>query len=239
MRLPCTAGRGGSLWKEYYTVQFTLCNDGVEAVITRDALRTCGLFLGALVWQLAPAQPLQGTALVSALQHGGYVIVMRHASSPQQPPLAGRADSGNPRNERQLDAAGRSSAQAMGAAIRRLHIPIGEVLCSPTYRALETVRLARLGKPRIREELGDAGHSMQSDPTGARGGWLRMQVAAPPAPKTNTVLVTHLPNIREAFAADAAGLGDGAALVFHPDGHGGAQLVARVPIEEWPQLAAR
>jgi hypothetical protein len=36
----------------------------------------------------------------------------------------------------------------------------------------------------------------------------------------------------------AAGLADGEALVFRPDGHGKASFVARVKIEDWPQLSA-
>jgi len=205
----------------------------------RVSLRGRGLLLAAaLIWQTAPAQTLQGAALVSALQRGGYVIVMRHASSPQAPPPAAQANPDNPRHERQLDEVGRSAARAMGVAIRRLRIPLGAVLCSPTYRALETVRLAQLGEPQTREQLGDSGHSMQADTTGQRGRWLRMQVATLPAPRTDTLLVTHLPNIAEAFPADVRGLQDGAALVFRPDGHGGAQLVARVAIQEWPRLRA-
>lgn len=196
------------------------------------------LLAAALIWQVAPAQTLQGASLVSALQRGGYVIVMRHASSPRSPPPAAQADPDNLRHERQLDEAGRSAARALGVAIRRLRIPVGAVLCSPTYRALETVRLAQLPEPKIREQLGDSGHSMQADPTGQRGKWLRMEVATAPAPHTDTLLVTHLPNISEAFPADVSGLQDGAALIFRPDGHGGAQLVARVAIEEWPRLAA-
>lgn len=204
----------------------------------RRALHTLTAFLTLLLWQLAPAQTLQGGSLVAALQRGGYVILMRHARSPQEPPAPAQADPENPRHERQLDPAGRASAQEMGAALRRLHIPVGAVLCSPTYRALETVRLAQLGKPRIREQLGDSGHSMQADTTGERGKWLREQVEAPPAPGTNTLLVTHLPNITEAFPAAAADLRDGGALILRPDGHGGIDLVARIGIEEWPRLAA-
>ena len=196
------------------------------------------LLAAALTWQLAAAQTLQGATLVSALQHGGYVILMRHASSPRDPPPAAQANPDNVRHERQLDAAGVSAARAFGAAIRRLRIPVAAVFCSPTYRALETVRLAQLGEPQTREQLGDAGHSMQADTTGARGKWLRMQVALLPAPGTDTLLVTHLPNIAEAFPADVAGLQDGAALIFRPDGHGGARLVARVAIQEWPRLVA-
>lgn len=50
----------------------------------------------------------------------------------------------------------------MGKALRELKIPIGEVDSSPTYRALETVRLAQLGKARPVVELGDGGRGMQA-----------------------------------------------------------------------------
>jgi hypothetical protein len=52
----------------------------------------------------------------------------------------------------------------------------------------------------------------------------------------NTVIVTHYPNVMEAFPAAAVGLADGEAIVFRPDGHGGASVVARVKIDEWKGL---
>jgi len=36
----------------------------------------------------------------------------------------------------------------------------------------------------------------------------------------------------------SAALTDGEALIFHPDGHGEAIMVARVKIDEWPHMAA-
>ncbi|MGH9646585.1 MAG: histidine phosphatase family protein, partial [Bryobacteraceae bacterium] len=81
----------------------------------------------------ASAQQLQGDALVKALRHGGYVIVMRHASSPREVPDKFTANPDNTSDERQLDADGRESAIAMGKALRRLKIPLGEVFTSPTY----------------------------------------------------------------------------------------------------------
>src|SRR5580658_579508 len=90
----------------------------------------------------AHAQTLQGHTLVEALQKGGYVIVMRHANSPREVPDAKSANPDNTKPERQLDAEGRTTATAMGKALRNLKIPVGEVLVSPTYRAMETVRLA-------------------------------------------------------------------------------------------------
>jgi len=189
---------------------------------------------------LLPAlgQPLSGGAFVSALRSGGYVILMRHASSPRTSPDAAQANADNVEQQRQLDEVGRSSARAFGQALRQLKIPIGRVLSSPTYRALETVRLANLGVPRTMPQLGDSGQSMQADRSGERAIWVRSTVAVPPPAGTNTIIVTHLPNISEAFPQSGDGLADGEALIFHPDGHGAASLVSRVRIDEWTQLAA-
>jgi phosphohistidine phosphatase SixA len=184
------------------------------------------------------AQPLACGALVKALQGGGYVLVMRHASSPTARPTAAEADPGNPAHERQLDAAGKASASAMGQAIKALRLPIGEVWSSPTYRALQTVRLAGLPTPRTAPELGDGGQSMQAAGA-AQGAWLRAHAGAPPKAGTDTVIVTHSPNISAAFGQAAAGLGDGEAMVFHPGGQGAGEPVARIRIEDWPKLAAR
>jgi hypothetical protein len=46
----------------------------------------------------------------------------------------------------------------------------------------------------------------------------------------------HNPNLIAAFPRDAVGVADGEALVFGPDGKGGATLVARIKIEDWPRL---
>ena len=191
-----------------------------------------------LIALLAPsalwAQTLSGGALVKALEKGGYVIVMRHASSPREVPDKEHANPDNTKPERQLDAEGRATATAMGKALKDLKIPIGEVLSSPTYRALETVRYAQFGKAQPFAELGDNGQSMQGG-TAAQAAWLQKRVTQFPA-GTNTILVTHLPNLTGAFPQLAQGMADGEALIFGPDGKGGATLVGRVKIDEWSKL---
>jgi hypothetical protein len=77
----------------------------------------------------------------------------------------------------------------MGKALRDLRIPIGNVLSSPTYRALETVRLAQFGAPQTFVELGDNGQSMQGG-TAAQAEWLRKQLAHFRT-GTNTIVATH------------------------------------------------
>jgi phosphohistidine phosphatase SixA len=210
---------------------------------------------------LSVAQALSGASLVNALRSGGYVIVMRHASSPRETPDKQTANPDNVKLERQLDSAGRAAATAMGQALHDLRdtcgverlllspaqppptamgqalhdlkIPIGEVLTSPTYRAMETVRLAQLPNSRPHEELGDGGQSMQGA-SDAQAAWLRNTVSR--APKgTNTIIVTHMPNIARAFPQWGA-VADGEAVVLRPDGQGGGTVVGRIKIDEWPRL---
>jgi phosphohistidine phosphatase SixA len=118
----------------------------------------------------------------------------------------------------------------MGKALRDLKIPIGAVLTSPTYRALETIRYAQFGKPEAFPELGDNGQSMAGG-TEAQATWLRKKVTELPK-GTNTLIVTHMPNMSRAFPDSTANLADGEAVIFGPSG-----VVVRIKIEEWPKLA--
>ena len=191
------------------------------------ALAASVLFaLGVMPAQAAPLRP----DLVNQLRQGGYVLVMRHASAPPNPPAI--ADKENTARERQLDEKGRKSAEAMGRAFRSLHIPVGEVLSSPTYRALQTVRLAGFGQPKLEAQLGDQGRSMQRLDGPGRAAWLKAKTAEKPA-AGNRLIVTHQPNIAAAFPDAASDVAEGESLVFKPDGRGHAEMIARIPIEDW------
>ena len=195
------------------------------------------ILVGMLVAGTARAEPLSGAALVAALRQGGCILLMRHASSPPAPPTTASAEPTNTRLERQLDEAGRSSALAMGEAIRKLAIPIGEVWSSPTYRAQETVRLANLPPPTLAAELGDGERSMQAITQGQTA-WLQAKLAEPPRAGTNTIIVTQFPNIVGVYGPNASGLAEGGALVLRPMGTGEDAIVGRVNIQEWPSLAS-
>jgi len=196
------------------------------------------LGLAALL-AIVPAQAAQlsGDPLINALRQGGYVVLMRHTSSPALVPDKSAANPDNTTPERQLDKNGETTAIAMGAAIKKLGLPVGDVLSSPTYRALQTVKFAGLGTAKTFPELGDGGTSMAPQLVAAWASWLKTKVAEAPRAGTDTFIVSHSPNITSAFADDAKGLADGEGLVFHPDGKGSAELVGHIKIEEWPQLA--
>src|SRR3954467_9531581 len=106
-------------------------------------LGLASLCLAALVAVVpAHAAPLSGDALASALKQGGYVILMRHTSSPAAVPEKAAANADNTKPERQLDKNGETTAAALGAAVTKLGVTVGDVLSSPTYRALQTVKFA-------------------------------------------------------------------------------------------------
>ena len=185
-----------------------------------------------ILGEASAASLLAGKQLTTALAGGGYVFLMRPAKSPGTPPTAAQAEPGNVSHERQLDERGREAAHVMGQVLRQLRIPVGQVLSSTAYRALETARLAQLPDPHTYDDLAEAG--IGSEQIGS----LRAQVAVPPAAGTNTIIITHLRNISAAFAADAKNLAEGEALIYKPNGKGSAALVGRVRMEDWPSMTS-
>ncbi len=87
-----------------------------------------------------PAVVRANPALVAALRGGGHSIYLRHAITDRSQVDTGRLD--DRAGQRNLSAAGEAQARALGAAWRRLGLPLGMVLTSPVFRALETARLA-------------------------------------------------------------------------------------------------
>jgi phosphohistidine phosphatase SixA len=174
--------------------------------------------------------------LVAALRGGGYVIVMRHAHSPAEPPAAGHADVDNTTGERQLDEAGKEQAQAIGRRLKARGIPIGPVYSSPTFRALQTARLMGLARPQAHSELGDGGASMAASAAGQAGvAWLKAKAAAAPPQSMDALIITHGPNIALAFGDGLKDMGDAESAVFRPDGAGGFTLVGRIKPDGWGQ----
>jgi len=132
---------------------------------------------------------------------------------------------------------GQDQAREFGEGVKAARLPVGDVYSSPTYRALETVRLASLGTARTFAELDEGAQGMQSNADAARSAWLRAKAAEMPRARTDTIIVTHAPNIGGAFGAAVSDVAAGETLVFRPDGRGAANLVARIKVKDWPLLA--
>ncbi len=68
--------------------------------------------------------------------------------------------------------------------------------------------------------------------------WLRNCVAEPPADGTNRLIVTHAPNILDAFVKFIESVCPGQMLIFRPRGAGSEpELLACVRCEQWSEIA--
>ena len=111
-------------------------------------------------------------------------------------------------------------------------------MASAYCRALESARLA--GFDRIAASL-EISEPQNVPPVEGqrRAAMLRKLVSAPPAAGTDTVIITHRPNILDAFGKDFFDVGEGEVLIFEPTaGTPGYRVLARVAKPDmWTQWA--
>jgi len=169
---------------------------------------------------------------VSALKAGGYVIVMRHGATHQDQADTDPFNLANVDKQRQLNDAGRAKAREIGAAIKKLGIPIGQVVTSQYFRAIETGRLA-FGEPQPTADVTEGGQVVSPNENARRMQALRAMAGRVPEAGTNTLIVTHKPNILDAFGKDWFEVREAETSIFKPDGSGGYALVGRVQIGQW------
>lgn len=173
-------------------------------------------------------------ALVAQLQAGGFVIYFRHADTGPAIPEPATVDIARCETQRNLNDDGRAEARAIGAAFRRLGIPVATVLSSQFCRCRETAELA-FGRYEIAPTLTGVRREPQLEAarrTASQG--LRVLLSTPPAKGANTILVSHGFNL-----IDLEGLYlsvQGEAAIYRPDGKGGYSLVARLLPQQWDSL---
>jgi phosphohistidine phosphatase SixA len=199
-------------------------------------------FVIALAAPLAGGQLLADADLANALRAGGLVIVFRHgATNPDQAdtdPL--NADKpGNEAKQRHLNDKGKALAREFGDSFRRLGIPVGSVTTSKLYRAQETAMLMGVGEVTTSWDITEGNQIISPNENNQRAATLRKLASTPPQAGRNNVVVTHKPNVIDAFGKDWFDVKEGEASVFKPDGKGGYQLVARVAPDQWAVLASK
>jgi broad specificity phosphatase PhoE len=191
-----------------------------------------------MLWLLSPTEQSARAQAdwINALRQGGYVIVFRHGATHQD---QADTDPLNPKNvaqQRQLNDAGRAKAKEIGEAFRKLRIPVGQIQSSVFNRAAETGTLMGLGEMTSTPDLAEGGLVVTPIENNRRAQALRKLAATVPAAGTNIVVVTHKPNILDAFGKDWFDVREGEASVFQPGG-GGYKLIVRVQPDEWSKLA--
>jgi len=193
----------------------------------------------AALW-LSPAhsQTTPGQAeWIAALRDGGHVIVLRHGAT-----YADQADTDplnlkNVAQQRQLNDTGRAQARSMGEALRALRIPIGPIYTSMFQRAVDTGTLLGFGEVSPTADVTEGGLVVTPNENSRRMQALRKLAATVPPAGSNALIVTHKPNVMDAFGKDWFDVREGEASIFKPDGNGGYKLIARVQADEWSKLA--
>ena len=182
-------------------------------------------FVLLLVVAEAWAQP--GPALLQQLRDGGYVLYLRHTSTDFSQNDSRMTSFEDCSTQRNLTDRGRDEARAIGEHVKRLNIPIGEVLASPFCRTMETARLA-FGKATATNDV-RGGPARTDDPK--RYEKLRSLLATKPSAGVNTVISSH-GNPFHAVAGPPY-LAEDEIAVVRPEGGESFSVIARIRLTDW------
>ena len=200
------------------------------------AIRTVVVLCIVLVFGPAWGQSSpSGAEVLDLLRGGGYVIVVRHGATHNDQADTDPLNLDNVAKQRQLNDKGRADAKALGALLKTAGVPIGKSYSSRFQRAAETARLVGGKEPEVTLDLSEGGLVVSPNENNRRAQAFRALVGAAPDPGTNTLLVTHRPNILDALGKDWFDVKEGEASIFKPAGGGKSALIARVPMAEWPK----
>jgi phosphohistidine phosphatase SixA len=186
----------------------------------------------------ANGQPAASPAdAINALRQGGYVIVFRHGATYSDQADTDPLNLSNVAQQRQLNDEGRALAKSIGESMRKLRIPVGQVQTSMFQRAVDTGTLLGFGDIKSSLDISEGGLVVTPTENNRRMAAFRKLVGEKPPAGTNTVIVSHKPNIMDAFGKDWFDVRESEASVFEPDGKGGYKLIARILASEWSKLA--
>jgi len=214
------------------------------------------LLMLCVMFELLPlvafAQPVATeSGWLESMRRGGYVIVLRHGltvSNAAADPMANPAKKADSKadsmsapakagsGERQLSEQGRAQAKLVGEMMHKFKVPVGLVMTSPLQRAVDTGTLLGFGETVSSPDLAEAGPALPPEENKRRAEALRKLVSTHPPADNNVVIVTHKPNILDAFGQDWSEVREGEASVFQPDGKGGYKFIVRIRADEWSGL---
>ncbi len=178
------------------------------------------------------------TRLVNAMKQGGYVIVLRHGATNPNQADTDPLHRDNIASQRLLSAQGREVATRIGDSFLKLGIPLGNVYSSEFNRATETAKLVSGKSATTTPDVTEGGLVVSPAENARRAKALKAMASTAPDAGVNTLIVTHKPNILDAFGEDWFDSKEGEASVFRPDGSNSLVLVARLQPADWIKVAA-
>jgi phosphohistidine phosphatase SixA len=184
----------------------------------------------------APAARADDRDIAQALRAGGLVLVVRHGATFPDQADTDPLNFDNIAAQRNLNDKGKALAKAFGDALRQAGVPVGKVYTSKFNRAYETAVLAGFKNIEKTTDLTEGGLIVSPNENNRRSEAFRKMLAVAPADHTNTIIITHQPNIVAALGKDWFDVKEGEASIFRPV-DGVYKLVARVQMDEWPRIA--
>jgi phosphohistidine phosphatase SixA len=185
----------------------------------------------------APAAAADDQEIAQALRAGGLVIVVRHGATFTDQADTDPLNFDNIAAQRNLNDTGKMLAKEFGVALRQAGVPVGAVYTSKYNRAYETAVLAGFKDIEKTADLTEGGLVVSPSENNRRSEAFRKMLATVPKAGTNTILVTHYPNIIAALGKDWFDVKEGEASIFRPK-NGSYKLMARLQMDEWPRIAA-
>jgi phosphohistidine phosphatase SixA len=195
------------------------------------------VFLLSMLVAGASAAQADDKDIAQALRAGDLVIVVRHGATFPDQADTDPLNFDNIAAQRNLNDKGKALAKAFGDALRQAQVPIGKVYTSKYNRAYETAVIAGFKDIEKTTDLTEGGLIVPPNENGRRAEAFRKMLATPPKAHTNTILITHQPNIVAALGKDWFDVKEGEASIFRP-ADGSYKLIARVQMDEWPRIAA-
>jgi hypothetical protein len=114
---------------------------------------------------------------------------------------------------------------------------VSKAITSEFNRAYQTARLAGFANVEKTLDVTEGGLVVSPNENNRRAGAFRKLASTVPPGGSNVVIVSHKPNIIDAFGKDWFEIKEGEATIFKPDG-AAYKVIARVQMDEWPRIAA-
>src|ERR1700678_3999074 len=175
---------------------FTLSKRTIAALVLSFGLSA---MLGAAAPGSAAAD---NTDIAQALRTGGLVIVVRHGATFPDQADTDPLNFDNIAAQRNLNDKGKALAKAFGDSLRQVGIPVGKVYTSKYNRAYETAVIAGFRDVEKTADLTEGGLVVSPNENSRRVEAFRKLLGAAPKPGTNTILITHKPNIVDGLGKD-------------------------------------
>ena len=176
--------------------------------------------------------------LISSLQKGGYVIYVRHPKTHGDQADTDPLNLENVKAQRQLTDEGRKHSQEIGAALRKLGVPVASVVSSKFKRAYEAAELMKVAPVTTTLDVSEGGLVVSPTENKRRTEALRQLLGTAPPTGKNTVIVGHKPNIVDAVGKAVLDISEGESIVFKPLGEAKFDLVGRIPVDKWTALGS-